>query len=174
MTLEELFGVEAGAENYAALPYLLLEVDEELLLAANIFLHEGSDWRQSKVKGLVYRIDPVRPDLRQKRHVHIASTKHTAAKNKQVSWNDDGSRHDRHSFNDKFGKRADYRDVARAALGLPTEALLEWVEPAKAAGLKSLVESIVGAEPDDRPLKIRASVERRDALDDAVDLGLPG
>jgi hypothetical protein len=173
MTLEELFGADGDDESHATFPYLLLEVDEELLVAAGLQLNERTDWRPSNVKGLVYRIDPARPAMHQKRHVHVAAREHVAAKNKQVSWNDDGGRHDRHSFNDKFGKRTDYRMVARAALKLPPQTVLEWVEPTRAGGLKTLVESIIGPEYDDRPIKIRASIGPGKTLDDAVELVLP-
>ena len=49
------------------------------------------------------RVDPARPELKQRRHVHIAHKKHLKAKGKQVAWNDDQTRHDKKNF-DSFLK----------------------------------------------------------------------
>ncbi len=92
----------------------------------------------SRVRGLYQRIDPARPEMKQMRHVHIGDKKHLGTPDQQASWNDDGTRHDRHSFNDKFGSRANVRDVARVALGLPDDMVLEHLT--KAA---SLLETIL-------------------------------
>lgn len=173
MTLEELFGFDADDEIYAGFPYLLIEIDGELLCAAGLPLNEARSWRPSSVKGLMYRIDPADEKLNQKRHVHVAASKHTAAKGKQVSWNDDGGRHDRHSFNAKLGTRVNYRDAARAALNLPGEFILESIEPPEAEELIHLSESLLGNAPRDRPLKLRAFVSSSYLSTDNVRLGLP-
>jgi len=177
MTLDELFGTDGADALTPSFPYLIVEVDEALLRASGHALDE-SIWRPSAVNGLLYRIDPENPALRQKRHVHVAAARHTSSKSKQVSWNDDGGRHDRHSFNDKLGARADYRAVARATLRLSPETILEWVEP-RASAIVTLLEAVTDAVADDRPLRLKASSPSRaravDAgLDDAVELQLPG
>ena len=176
MTLDELFGTKGADALVPSFPYLIVEVDETLLRAGGLPLDEASRWRPSSVSGLFYRIDPEDPALRQKRHVHIAAAKHISAKAKQVSWNDDGGRHDRHSFNDAFGARADYRAVARATLRLPPATILEWVEP-RAGRILDLLEASSVANVADHPLRLRTSpptpAGRSDALDDAVDLLLP-
>jgi hypothetical protein len=173
MTLNELLELDESVDTLSDFPYLLIEIDSDLLASTGLKIDEASRWTQSAVKGLVYRIDPERLELRQKRHVHVASQKHTSAKNKQVSWNDDGSRHDRHSFNDKLGRQVDYRNVARAALGLSASTILEAVQPSRAA---TLMEEIGGLGRFDLPLKFRVkvpSVPVRTILDEKVELGLP-
>lgn len=75
----------------------------------------------------VYRIDPPKPEHKQRRHIHIAPKQqaNSSAKAKQVSWNDDGSRHDRGSFNEKLGSIKVIREFAIKKLGLPTTGSLE-------------------------------------------------
>jgi hypothetical protein len=110
------------------LPMLLLEIPESALGQAAVPLREGA-WRQSGVFGLWYRLDPAREDMKQKRHVHVAATKHIKNSDKQAAWNDDGSRHDRKRFNGKLGSQASYRNLARAALGLGDDIILEEFTP---------------------------------------------
>lgn len=81
--------------------------------------------------------------MKQDRHVHVAQKRHLRAPNKQASWTDQGRRHDRHSFNKKFGTREDMRDAARLALGLTAGTLLEFM----VGGRNQLVE---GRSNDDR------------------------
>lgn len=83
-------------------------------------------WQPSSVKDLMVRVDPARPERKERRHVHIAHRKHIRAKSKQVSWNDDGTRRDRKTFNEKLGAQEKYKNAARAALGLP-DIELQWV-----------------------------------------------
>lgn len=59
------------------------------------------------------------------RHVHIAQKKHTSSKTKQVSWNVDGTRHDKKSFNDDVGKTKKVREIAKEVLGLSASVSLE-------------------------------------------------
>jgi hypothetical protein len=180
MTLNELLGFAEVDDLGTRFPYLMLEIDDELLRAVGLPLDEGAGWRDSRISGLKYRIDPARPQMMQKRHVHVAAAKHTSTKSKQVSWDDEGGRHDRHSFNDKLGARGDYQDVARMALGLPPETILEWVEPARAGRIMTLLEGLAGSSDHvDAPLKMRVVSSlggaggERTALDDDVELGLP-
>lgn len=88
-----------------------------------------SQWRPSQSRGLLVRIDPPDPRIKQQRHVHVAREKHTSAKNMQVSWNADGSRHDNKTFNVGLGSQAAYQDAARAALALKPGVTLEWLNP---------------------------------------------
>lgn len=90
-------------------------------------LHEGI-WKESNIKGYKVRVDaPHTPDG--KRHVHIAHAKHTKSKNKQVSWNDDKTRHDKKSFADNFQGLERAKEIARKELGLEDNAVLEWLQP---------------------------------------------
>ena len=45
-------------------------------------MNEARWWRNSSVKGLVYRVDPADEKRRAKRHVHVAASEHAAAKKK--------------------------------------------------------------------------------------------
>ena len=71
------------------------------------------------------RVDPAISAMKVQRHVHIAQAKHTSAKNMQAAWNEDGSRHDRGSFNAAVGGLAVVQDIARSALGLDSSVVLE-------------------------------------------------
>lgn len=84
-----------------------------------------SIWQQSTKSGWVYRVDPEDPALPQQRHVHIAKEKHKNAKNMQASWNENGTRHDKKSFNDSVGKTKFVRQLARDVLNIPSTVCLE-------------------------------------------------
>jgi hypothetical protein len=51
----------------------------------------------------------------------------------QASWNDDGTKHDKKTFNSKIGSISTVQDIARQALGLKNDFKLE--EAAKAPNL---------------------------------------
>jgi hypothetical protein len=87
-------------------------------------LQEGR-WVQSKKNGWCLRIDPPNPQLSQQRHVHIARSKHINAKNMQVAWNVDGTRHDRVTFNQSIQAMQTAARIARDALGLGDDVVLE-------------------------------------------------
>ncbi|MDR3416894.1 MAG: DUF6367 family protein [Nevskia sp.] len=86
---------------------------------------EGGEWRPSKYKTLWYRVDGADPRYNGLRHVAVAKSEHRRAKNQQASWTTKGSRHDRKTFNEKFGSQAKVREVARKALGLAPDFALE-------------------------------------------------
>ena len=73
------------------------------------------------------RVDPADPSIPLQRHVHIARKKHTSAKNQQASWNEDKTRHDKGSFNTSVGALKVVQGLARTALGLDPNAVLEHV-----------------------------------------------
>lgn len=102
--------------------YLLVEVPTDVFDRLTISLE--SIWKDSGYKDFMLRVDPEDPQIPLKRHVHIAKRKHTSNKNMQVSWNDDGTRHDRSSFNDKVVTTA-VKAIARNALGLASDISLE-------------------------------------------------
>lgn len=113
--------------------YFLTDLEQVVVLVPE--RHIGSDalllegqWMASGKKDWMIRVDPADPRIPLQRHVHIARAKHTTAKTQQVSWNQDLTRHDRGSFNDKVGGLKVVQDLARAALKLPDTAVLEHVE----------------------------------------------
>ena len=67
-------------------------------------------------KDWMVRVDPADPAIPLQRHVHIARSKHTSAKNQQASWNEDRTRHDKGSFNASAGSLKVVQDLARDAL----------------------------------------------------------
>ena len=116
--LPELFGSEENDQ----VKHIFIEVPEELLKSTSLALE--SYWKASGYKDYMMRIDPPNPGISLQRHVHIAKRKHIHSKYKQVSWNADGSRHDKKSFDEKSAKRA-VQDIARKALKLDVTATLE-------------------------------------------------
>ena len=69
--------------------------------------------------------------------------KHQASKNQQASWNADQSRHDRGTFSTKVGSQSVAQAIARKALGLGPDVVLEDLEADCKTGLqtKLLMES---------------------------------
>jgi len=97
------------------------------------------DWRPSGEKGYWQRLDTPNFDFEQL-HVHIAKQKHINAKNKQVSWNLDGTRHDKKSFNQNFNGMETAKRIVRNALGLSSDFQLENIQELKHGEL--LLENI--------------------------------
>ncbi|WP_206360296.1 DUF6367 family protein, partial [Pseudomonas viridiflava] len=71
------------------------------------------------------RLDAADSKNNTKRHVHIAKTKHRASESKQVSWNSDGSRHDKKTFDVTLGQSRKAQAIARKFLGLGESISLE-------------------------------------------------
>ena len=117
--------------------YILIEIAEELIDEA--FLNEGK-WQESKIKNYWLRVDSS-TDNTQQRHVHIANKKHLSTKNKQVSWNEDGSRHDKKSFNTKLASNKSVQKIARSALNLQDNVILESLQELR---FSKLLESYQG------------------------------
>ena len=103
--------------------YFIIEIPEEYV--PEIALINEGKWVDSGKKGYMQRVDAENPSVNQKRHVHIAKAKHVSNKNMQASWNDDGSKHDKKAFNSKIGSVSTVQDIARQALGLPSNFKLE-------------------------------------------------
>lgn len=89
----------------------------------------------------MFRVDAANPAIPLLRHVHIAKKQHTSSKNMQVSWNADGTRHDKQSFNDGVAQQKYVRELAREVLKLDWEISLE------SDGSISQSGSIVGDTP---------------------------
>lgn len=111
------------AENEPEQISLLLPSEALRLCGLNIV--QESIWMDSGYKDWMYRVDPEDPKIPQKRHIHIAKSKHTSAKNLQASWNYDGSRHDKKSFNTAVGNVNRVREIARNVLKITPEITLE-------------------------------------------------
>jgi len=63
-------------------------------------------------------------------HVHVARKKHLKSKNKQVSWNIDGTRHDKKSFDENIDGMNTAKKVASDALGISKD-LLQFITDIK-------------------------------------------
>ncbi len=125
-------------------PTVLIEVPETMLSPDQLQILE---WRPSGVKDIWYRVNPARPENGNLRNVHVAHQKNIKGKAKQASWNELGRRHDKMTFDDKVGSKHSVKAVARKALGLPPETILEYV-PGRAAGVIMLLERL---EDEQRP-----------------------
>ncbi|MBL0744834.1 DUF6367 family protein [Chryseolinea lacunae] len=102
--------------------YFIVEIPAAQLKFTGL-VNEGI-WKDAHLKGYKMRVDaPHTPDG--KRHVHIAHNKHTHSKDKQVSWNDDKTRHDKKTFDSNFHGMERAKEIARRALGLNDDAILE-------------------------------------------------
>jgi hypothetical protein len=123
---------------------IIIEVDEKAFRAAGLQLLEHSKWKPSQYPDYWYRIDPARPELNVKRHVTIAHKKHLKAKNKQVSWSDDTTRHDKKTFDCNFTGMMTAKGIARTVLGFSGDVQLEAVSELES--LKRLIESAKGRE----------------------------
>jgi hypothetical protein len=103
--------------------HIIIIVDRIHYALLEIPLNE-SWWEPSSERGYCQRVDKAHFD-HDRLHVHLAQQKHINAKNKQVSWNDDGTRHDRSTFNVNMVGMERAKRAARNALGLPKDAYLE-------------------------------------------------
>ena len=86
-------------------------------------LEEGK-WMSAGVKDYMYRIDRGHHDP-EVRHVHICHEKHRTARNRQVSWSEDGTRHDPLRFDVGFVGIETAKQIAREVLHLPDDFVLE-------------------------------------------------
>lgn len=105
--------------------YIIITIDQALLLnhSNETLLNEGL-WSASGIGDYYHRVDNAHFDF-QKRHIHIAHKKHINTKGEQVSWNDDGTRHDKSSFNDGFTGMEKAKQIARTTLNLDSSIILE-------------------------------------------------
>lgn len=129
--------------------YVRLEIDTDAVQGMS--LTEGV-WKQSDVSGYFIRTDTPHGDSG-RRHVHVAHRKHIRTKTKQVSWNDDGTRHDVKSFDNAFVGMEVAKRIARRILGLPDDVILENRQLERSLLTEGIVENI----PNDQLIDIIAS-----------------
>lgn len=112
-------------EEYSNPFHIIIEIDKmEFEDSENLF--EGI-WKPSKVKNIWQRVDKPKFE-HEKLHIHLANKKHINTKSKQVSWNDDGTRHDKMSFNDNFSGIESAKQIARDVLNIPSNKIVEYIE----------------------------------------------
>lgn len=105
--------------------YLVAVVDLDGLSNLNEKSLQEGRWRPSGYKDWYCRIDPANPQLKQRRHVHVARQKHINTKELQRAWNDDNTRHDKATFSQNSQGINTAKRIAAKALRLNDPALLE-------------------------------------------------
>lgn len=134
MKIEEIVKPFKEFLDENGIDYFVIEISNDLV-PPTLSINEGK-WVESGRKGYMQRLDAENPAIKQQRHVHVAKTKHINSKTMQVSWNEDGTKHDKHSFNSKIASVNAVQDIARDALGLPSNFKLEEAAKAKQLLLK--------------------------------------
>lgn len=127
-------------EAEEALGEICVELSSDAFERCDLQLALESRWESSGYKDWMYRVDPADPKIPLRRHVHIAKSKHTSAKSMQASWNDNGTRHDKGSFNTSVGDTAQVREIAKKVLRIPPNVTLESADRARVGG--SLVDEV--------------------------------
>jgi hypothetical protein len=149
-------------KNEVEFDYIVVIMDIRLFdkLSLKKMLKE-SQWIKSKKKGWVVRVDPENPQLKQQRHVYVTRDEHISAKNMQVAWNSNGSRHDKSSFNDNINGMNTAKEIARDALGLSDDVVLEWADISERNKfLNESTSDIFENTPIDPVLLIAASLRK--------------
>ena len=134
--------------------YIVVEFSGTVSKFVDFAVVNEGNWVHSNRKDYMLRVDPANPAIPVQRHVHIARKKHVSAKNMHASWNQDGTRHDKGSFNKSIGDRAIVQSIARQALQLPDDVRLERVEQDPLITL--LEHSAVFQESNFSPFYLRA------------------
>lgn len=109
---------------------IIIDIEDQDLPEVLRFL-EGKGWQKSNISGYLYRVDPCNSSMHQQRHVHIAHSRHIRSPNKQVSWNIDGSRHDKKNFDTSFAGIKNAKKIAIDVLELGSDYYLENVSNKK-------------------------------------------
>jgi hypothetical protein len=103
-------------------PEILILIPLEIKIPF-IDLLEEQIWKDSAVeKRIKIRVEKHNDGFR---HVHISRPEHIHTKSKQVSWNDNGTIHDKGSFNHNFDGIERAKNAARSALNLSDNIVLE-------------------------------------------------
>lgn len=103
--------------------HIIVLFEESKDIFSDSSITEGK-WKPSEYKGYWHRVDNPNFDFEQK-HIHIAKQKHINSKSKQVSWNVDGTRHDKKSFNDNFNGIEKAKNITRNVLNISNNITLE-------------------------------------------------
>jgi len=85
-----------------------------------------SKWVESSIeKGIWLRVERHNMEMY---HAHVAREKHKNTKDKQVAWNENGTKHDKKSFNQNFHGLERAKNAVRQALNIPSNVILEYVD----------------------------------------------
>lgn len=126
---------------------MIVELSESLFRQLGFDRLDEGRWLPSDYSDLFYRVDPARPEIALRRHIHIAHSHHIPAKDKQVSWDDIGRRHDRRSFDVNFKGISSARELTREVLKIPPHIVIEAVRDTSLARL--LVEQLLDEQSPD-------------------------
>jgi hypothetical protein len=108
------------------------------------------------------RLDAADPKNHTKCHVHIAKTKHRSSKSNQVSWNGDGSRHDKKTFDAKLAQSRKAQAIARKLLGLGESISLESSDSRQVVE-RPLLSTAPSFSNDGREVKVEFYLEKSSA-----------
>ncbi|MBI2272256.1 MAG: hypothetical protein HYU70_00540 [Bacteroidetes bacterium] len=113
-----------GLDEYKVVPIhqelesFAVEFSEEEFNQLDFARYKNGVWVATGVGDYMARVDAAHGSHGQK-HVHIARKKHTANKDKQVTWNEDGTRHDKMTFDENFNGMERAKSIVRDILGKP-------------------------------------------------------
>lgn len=110
---------------------ITIVIDEKILSKIKYGLLSEGIWKDSHISGYMYRVDAANPQFKQKRHVHIKRKN----KSDQVSWNDDGTRHDKHKFKANMSGIEVAKQITRDVLKLSKDIKLEGLTVAERVNL---------------------------------------
>jgi hypothetical protein len=110
---------------------IVVELSEGILKSCGLRRLQEGIWKPAPVKGFKYRVDPANPQMKIQRHVHIAPSGQTG-KSQKISWNVDGSRHDKGSTGTNIRSLASAKRIARTVLNLPSHVKLIEASPTDA------------------------------------------
>lgn len=105
--------------------YIILEISSKKFIEYGFHLILEGDWRPSGLSDWYQRVDNANPQMNIQRHIHLAHKKHIKVKDRQVSWNDNGTRHDKKSFDVNISGLNNAKQIARKALKLSSDIVLE-------------------------------------------------
>jgi len=111
--------------------YIVIELGDTVLKKIGLDTIQEGHWVDSFKKGWSQRVEPANPQINLQRHVHIARKKHINTKNQQVAWNQDGTRHDKKTFNPNLSGINTAKQIARDAIGLGPDIILEHLSKAR-------------------------------------------
>jgi len=119
--------------------YIILDISQKKFSEYCLDLILEGNWKPSGLSDWYQRVDSASPEMNIQRHIHLAHKKHINVKDRQVSWNDNGKRHDKKSFDVNISGLNTAKQIAREALKLSSSIVLEDIS--RDENLKLIMES---------------------------------
>ena len=126
---KQIWDILKRTEENSVVPYIGCQMDVSVIRA--LLLEELLVFSIKKQKTFhwiekgnwTYRIDKEDSTKKAKRHIHVCHKKHKSAKEMQVSWNIDGSRHDKKTFHENIVGMNTAKEIASKHLRIPIGSL---------------------------------------------------